>query len=71
ARFNLQCLFLSLIIPNSVVGIDQHLSKLSDNRQETAKVSTAVTTTSSYSNISHQFKKSFHDSSNRLRRESP
>ncbi|CAF3760807.1 unnamed protein product [Rotaria sp. Silwood1] len=30
-----------------------------------------VTTTSSYFNISHQFKKSFNDSSNRLRRESP
>ncbi|CAF3571943.1 unnamed protein product [Rotaria sp. Silwood1] len=53
------------------IGVDQHPSKLSDNRQETAKVSTAVTTTSSYSNISHQFKKSSNDSSNRLRRESP
>ncbi|CAF5161476.1 unnamed protein product, partial [Rotaria sp. Silwood1] len=56
--------------PDFTIGIDQHLSKLSDNRQETAKVSTALTTTSFF-NISHQFKKSSNDSSNRLRRESP
>ncbi|CAF4370802.1 unnamed protein product [Rotaria sordida] len=33
--------------PDFNSGIDQHPSKLSNNRQETAKVSTVVTTTSS------------------------
>ncbi|CAF2603060.1 unnamed protein product [Rotaria sp. Silwood2] len=36
--------------PDFNIGIDQHPSKLSDNRQETAKISTAVTT-ASYFNI--------------------
>ncbi|CAF1389762.1 unnamed protein product [Rotaria sordida] len=51
------------------IGIDQHPSKLGQNKQESTRTSTARTLTS-YFNMNHQFKKSPNDSSFRLRRES-
>jgi hypothetical protein len=53
------------------IEIDQQqLSKLSQNKQKPEKSSTATSNTSSYFNMSHQFKKSVNDSSIQTRRES-
>jgi hypothetical protein len=56
------------------IEFEQHPSKLGQNKQGTAKMSTATTTISSYFNnfnMGHQLKKSYNDSSTRSRRESP